>query len=256
MKKILPEVTKQEDSLSNEEVKTEEIKEEKQEREFTSLEQKMMAHGWDPDGELSAEDWIDNGFKVKQKKLDSVFNTVEKLKEKLEQQEKQAYAKAKAELEAQRIEAIEMADVERVRNIEKEIKAVVDPSVKEHIDAFTEKHKAWLTGTSYRDQEMQMVCGQRDKEIFAEGLPPDKHFEKLEAYMRGKYPDYFSEEPAPIQSAVEGKQPATAKVSHAKKKLTFDDLDKFQKQAALNLQRTRGVKIEDYIKRLQELDNR
>lgn len=252
-----PEVKKiDKDALLDDEVKIEEQQESEQEKQFTSLEKKMLAHGWDPDGELSAEDWIDNGFKVKQQKLDKVFSTVEKLKEKLDKQEKDAYAKARADLESQRIEAIEMADVERVQQIEKEIKSVVDPSVKEHIDAFTMKHHAWLNGVSYREQEMQLACGKRDKEIFAEGLPPDKHFEKLEAFMKGQYPEYFQEEPAPIQSAVEGKQPATTKVSHAKKKLTFDDLDPFQKRAALNLQKNRGIKIEDYIKRLQELDNR
>jgi hypothetical protein len=222
---------------------------------LSSFEKKMLEHGWKPDGELSAEEWIDNGFKVKNKKLDSLFQTVERLKDKLARQEQDIYARAKAELEAKRIEAIELADVERVKQIEDQTRQLLDPSVKEHADAFIMKHQAWFNGTSYRDQEMQLVCKSRDKELIEERLPPDKHFEKLEEFMKGKYPDYFKVDPDPIINAVEGKQQSAIKSSH-KKKITFDDLDEYQKNCARNLLKTRGISIDDYIKKLMELDNR
>src|SRR5579871_642722 len=96
------------DDLQNETISSN-IKDEKS-RDFTPFEQKMMKHGWNPEGELSAEDWIDNGFKVKNKKLDSLFYSVEHLKNKLEKQERDAHAKVKAELEKERIRAIQDAD--------------------------------------------------------------------------------------------------------------------------------------------------
>jgi hypothetical protein len=73
--------------------------------------------------------------------------------------------------------------------------------------------------------------------------------------MLKRYPNYFgvTEEPAPISNAVEGKQPLAVKQS-GKKKMTFDDLDEFQKKAALNLQKTRGISIEDYIKKMQNIE--
>lgn len=225
-------------------------------RQFSEFEQICMERGWDPNGTMNAREWDENGWKHKQKKVDSLFNTIEKLKNKLEQQERDAYAKARADLEAQRIEAIEMADVERVRQIEDQTKQLIDPSVKEHADAFITKHQAWWNGTSYRDREMQLVCRNKDDELRTNNLPPEEHFLKLEEYMKNKYSDYFKVEPTPIADAVEGKQPASVKTASNKKKLTFDDLDEFQKRAARNLQKTRGISIEDYIKRLTELDNR
>lgn len=240
-------------SLLNGDVKEQEP--EKINRELSAFEQKMINHGWNPEGELSAEDWIDNGFKVKNKKLDSLFSTIEKMKERYEMAEKDAYARAKADLEAQRIEAIEMADVKRVKEIERQSQELIDPSVKEHVDAFKTKHSAWLNGTSFREREMQMICGNKDQELFSMKLNPEQHFEQLESYMKEKYPDYFGLEPKPVPNAVAGGQPQAVKQT-AKKKMTFDDLDDFQKKAALNLQKSKGISIDDYIKRLIELDNR
>lgn len=224
-------------------------------REFTEFEIKMKNHGWDPEGKLSAEDWIDNGFKVKNKKLDSLFNSIETLKEKLVRQEKDAYAKARADLEAKRIAAIEEADLDTVRTIEQQQQVMVDPSVKEHVDAFVERNKAWLQGTTYRDQEMAAVVTVKDRNLVAEKLPPEEHFAQLEAYMKDKYPDYFNSDKP--MNAVEGKQNVAVKQSDkSKKKLSWDDLDEYQKKVAKNLQKSRGIKIEDYIKKLQELDNK
>lgn len=235
------------------EQKPESKPEKKKKEEYTEFEKKMMSHGWNPDRELSAEEWIDNGFKVKQKKLDNLYEAVESLKDKLAMQEKTAYARAKADLESKRIEAIEMADVERVKEIEKQSQSLIDPSVMEHANAFKMKHSAWLNGTSYREQEMQHVCRQRDNELMIEGLSPENHFLKLENYMKGKYADYFQTEPDLAPNPVVGKQQAAIK-SSSKKKITYDDLDEFQKKAAKTLQKTRGISIEDYIKRLAEIE--
>lgn len=223
------------------------------EKELSAFEQKMMNHGWKPDGELSAEDWIDNGFKVKNKKLDSLFQSVETLKEKLIRQERDAYAKAKADLEAQRIEAIEEADVKRVKQIEQQANQLTDPSVMEHLNAFKERNKAWMDGISYRDLEMQSIVRQKDQELANRALPADKHFEALENYMKGKFPDYFNSDPAPISNAVEGKQATVAKQPN-KSKLTFEDLDEFQKKAARNLKESTGMSYDDYIKQVIEMD--
>lgn len=224
-------------------------------RDFSEFEQICIERGWDPDGKMNAREWDEYGWKHKQKKVDSLFATIEKMKNRMEQQEREAYAKARADLEAKRIEAIEMADVERVKQIENQTKQLIDPSVKEHADEFIMKHKAWYQGTSFRDREMQLVCQNRDNELVSENLIPEEHFKKLDEFMMKKYPEYFKVEPEPISNSVEGKQPATVKISN-KKKLTFDDLDEFQKRAAKNLQKSKGISIEDYIKRLIELDKR
>lgn len=220
---------------------------------YTDFENKMMSHGWDPEGTLSAEDWIDNGFKIKNRKLDNLFSAVEELKTKMDKEKKDAYAQARADLEAERIAAIEEADLDKVKEIEKKQQTMVDPSVREYADAFTERNKTWLTGTSYKDMEMAAICGIKDKLLFEQKLPPKEHFAQLEAHMKEKYPEVYGLE-KPI-SSVEGGQKVAIKQSAVgdKKKLTWDDLDQFQKQACKNLENSGKMKREDYIKKLQEL---
>ncbi len=226
------------------------------EKPFTEFELKMKNHGWDPNGKLSAEDWIDNGFKVKNKKLDSLFNSIETLKEKLVRQEKDAYAQARADLEAKRIAAIEEADLVTVKEIEQQQKVMTDPSVREYADAFVERNKTWLQGTTYRDLEMSAVCGVKDRVLVNEKLSPEEHFNQLEAFIKEKYPDYFGLQQPLIANAVEGKQAVSIKSNNNNKKMGWDDLDEYQKRAAKNLQKSTGMKIEEYIKGLQQLDNR
>lgn len=221
-------------------------------KELSEFEQICVERGWDPEGEMDAKKWDENGWKIKQKKVDSLFDTIEKLKVKLEKQEKDAYAKARADLEAQRIEAIEMADVERVRQIEDQSKQLLDPSVKEHADAFITKHQAWFKGTSFRDREMQLVCQNKDYDLGNDKLAPEEHFKKLEEFMTVKYPEYFKVEPEPIPNAVEGKQSSTVK--NSKKKLTIDDLNDIQKEVAIRLQKSGKMTVEEYINKAVELN--
>lgn len=166
--------------------------EESQEKEHSEFEKICIDRGWDPNGELSAKDWDENGWKVKNKKLDSLFQTVEKLKNKLVRQEQESYERARAKLEAERIEAIEMADVQRVKEIEEHQKSLsLDPSVKEHIDAFITKHQTWLQGSSFTEREMQEVCKLKDTALINQKLPLEQHFQKLEEYMIERYPAFF-----------------------------------------------------------------
>ena len=222
-------------------------------RELNDLEKRMQAHGWNPDGELSALDWIDTGFKKKQEKIDRTYEKLERLIAKQEKSEKDAFAKAKAELEAKRIAAIEEADIDKVKEIEKQQQTMVDPSVREYADAFVERNKAWLNGTSYREMEMAAVCSAIDKDLLSQNLNPKEHFEQIEARVKEKYPDYFGIE-KPV-NAVEGRQQVSVKQA-GKKELTYDDLDEFQKRAAKNYARDHGKTVKDYIKRLQELERR
>lgn len=234
--------------IKKEEIDSQPQREEKGERQFSEFEQICLKRGWNPDGKMNALEWDENGWKVKQNKVDSLFATIDKLKNKMEQQEKDAYAKALADLEYKRVEAIEMADVERVKELEEQKKSLIDPSVKEHIDAFITKHQAWYKGTSFRDREMQLVCNNKDVELGVERLPPQEHFNKLEEFMKNKYPDYFVTEPLPAANAVEGGQSQAVK-SGTKKKVTFDDLDDIQKEVATRLHKSGKMTIEDYIKR-------
>lgn len=220
-------------------------------RELNDLEQRMQSHGWNPSGELSALDWIDSGFKIKNKKLDSAIDKLERMAQKQEQIEKDAYAKARADLEARRISAIEEADLDTVKDIEKQQHEMVDPSVREYADAFVDRNRTWLTGTEWRDKEMAAICSVKDRDLLDKKLPPKEHFEQLEAFVREKFPDYFGIE-KPISASVEGRQQATPK--HVEKtKLTYNDLDEFQKRAAKRYAKDFGKSTQDYINKLQEL---
>ena len=236
-----------------------EAKAEPVQAELNDFEQDQKAKGWNPDGPKSAEEWarakpLYDELKTRGKELKQLRRTVDELKEHMQKQEKVAYEKALKDLQAQRVEAIQSGDVERVQEIDK---AQADlPQVNDTPPAvidFQERHNEWLTSPSFEHMQMREWVTKRDNELAQYNLSPEEHMKTLEEHLHKQFPDKFGEaNPNPEQHipAVESGSGDNVAAKRGKKTFRFRDLDTYQKQAAKDFERLGVMAVEDYIKQL------
>ena len=144
------------DELPKEEIATEEVLvEEKAPKPLSAIEEMASNHGWNPEGEKGASEFVEyamtnlatRGKDVKdlKKSVDALLDLNAKQNE---AGKKEGYDKAMAELKAAKIEAIQQGDVEQVDSIDKEIASqqedyspIEDNQIPEAVNAFNEQHK-------------------------------------------------------------------------------------------------------------------
>lgn len=220
---------------------------------FSEFERKMMEKGWKPDGEKTAEQWLDDGFEIRGKRVDALYKTVDYLKAKLDRDEKLAHDRAVQELNAEKVRAIELSDVKRVSEIEAKQASMLDPSKRNLIAEFEQKHSDWLKGTSHQAQKMSDAAMDRFGKLLNSGLPMETQLESLENYMVGEFPDYFNKtkqiSDAPTM-AVEGGQSGVVASKGRKRSYSINDLSDDQRMIAKTLEKKGVMSIQDYIKDL------
>ncbi len=222
-------------------------------KELSEFESKMIEKGWDPSGEKTAEQWLDDGFEIRGKRVDSLYKTVDYLKNKMERDEKEAYQRALNSLKAEKVRAIELSDVNRVEEIERQQASMLDPNKQNLIVEFENRHSDWLKGTSHLAQKMSEAALNRFSILLNSGMTTDKQLESLENYMMGEFPEYFGKTQTSASQAVEGSQSPVVRTGKSKKSYSVHDLSDIQKNVAKTLERKGIMKVEDYIKDLVKL---
>lgn len=228
-----------------------------------SIEDLAAQYGWQSDGEKSAEEFVKvalDKFPDQSKKIKQLFRTVEELKEHMSKAETRAYEKAKAELDAQRKQAIYDGDVERVEALDKareDLKPAMQmeaPAQTLHpaIAEFEERNAAWLNGTSYEELKMQQWVEAHGAILGRKKLPVDEHMALLEDHVKKEFSNYFNNNEETIASPVAAsRENLTTPATRGKGKApTFNDLSQEQKQIARDFEKMGVMSIDNYIKDL------
>lgn len=217
---------------------------------LSEFEQKIMKMGWNPKGSKSAEEWLYYGFEDRGRKLSDLGKAVDSLKELTSKQEQIAMEKARAELREERRLAIARGDVAAVDQLDARTQNMQrqDEIGREYAD-FVGKHAAWFNDTSPTSLKMRKACMEMDAQLTALNLPPKKHFEAIDNYVKTEFSSYFEEEEPQHQrtNAVEGGKASVIKTNSSKRQYGFDDLDEAQKSVCRRLERTKVMNQKDYI---------
>jgi hypothetical protein len=226
----------------------------------SSMEDLASQYGWNKEGEKTAEEFIKvamDKFPKQSKKIDQLFRTVEEMKVHMSKAEKAAYERAKADIEAQRRQAIQQGDVDLVEELDKAkadlIPAMEVPEVHPAIADFEERNKEWLEGTSYEAMKMQKWVQEHGAILGKKRLPVEEHMAILEDHLKKEFPKFFAEtvEDDDIVSPVApARDTSDAKPAGKGKKFGFNDLTPAQKQIARDFEAVGFMKIDDYIKSL------
>lgn len=229
----------------------------------TSIEELASEYGWKADGEKSANEFVKlalEKFPDQSKKIKQLFRTVEELKDHMSKSEARAYEKAKAELDAQRKQAIYDGDVARVEALDKAREELApslstgEPTQHQAITEFEERNSSWLNGTSYEELKMQQWVEAHGAILGRKKLPVDEHMALLEEHVKKEFPSYFDnqEDDTEVSSPVSySRENVTQKSTKAKgKPPTFNDLTAEQKQIARDFEKMGVMSVENYIKDL------
>lgn len=219
-------------------------------KEYTSFEKKCMDAGWNPNGKKPAEDWALDGLSVRNEKITDLYKLHDNLKDLMSKQEQAIYDKAKAELVAERDNAIARGDVQSVKEIEKQEENLkIQTRIQSAVNSFINRNESWCKSNEPEHLEMQKEMKLMDMSLGPRGMSPEDHFAAIEVHLRNKFPEQFGEQPTKKRGqAVEG---GRATVSHdSKRKFTFDDLSPQQKQFANMYEKQKLMTKEKYIDEL------
>lgn len=235
------------------------VDEEEDEREFSDIEKEQMKVGWDPEGELSAEEYkarkplydekqkLKKALKTQNKNISELKNIVREMSASMKKSEAKGYEKALADLQSQRAEAFDEGDAERFNKVDAEyqkakldydrftetLKAEPENSV-DDVDPLVEDFKERNTWYGKTDS-LKHINMTKDAVAFNEELvrlnpniTVEEELERTEEFIRDKYNDYFNptNPNRSRPSTVSGSRPSR---SHADEP-TERDLSHFQKQ--------------------------
>jgi soluble cytochrome b562 len=225
------------------EIDIEELKVETEQKEESAAEEKVLSsteklaveHGWNPEGEKSAEEFIEfalDNLPERGKQLKRMQRTMDSLIEHNKKQEKIAYDRARQDLEQQRIVAIQHGDVESVRQIEQETQKL-HPVQETHaaVVEFQERNSKWLSGSSTEEKAMQAFAFGMDSMLVSEQLSPDDHMTKLQESLNEQFPDYF-EIKTKVRSPVAAGTGSNVSKEEHKSKFSVKDLSEQQRKIA------------------------
>lgn len=267
----MQEVVPQEPANELQEDAKEEIAEPPQEeaeiREFSGVEQLAQAHGWNPKGEKSAEEWIAvalDSHPKRGKELKELKKMVNDLVDLNKKQRKAGYDQALAELQQARNEAIVRGDVQSVNTLDQQIQAqqqeaqeLASPEVHPALLAFDDKHKDWINDSvSLKAHEMRNFIHQRAGELANSGMDPSEWVPILEKNLEEKFTDYFNPKQSnkvKMYPSVDRDESSGTAKSKSKAKFTFNDLSSDQKKIARQFERRGVMKTDEYIKQLIEI---
>lgn len=215
------------------------------------IEELARSHGWNPEGEKSADEFIafalDN-LPERGKQLKRMQKTMDALVQHNRNQEQIAYERALKELTEQKAQAISRGDAVAVMNIEQqanELKPVIEPSLA--VEEFQERNSTWLFGTSEEDKQMQAYTFGMDSVLMREKLDPDEHMERLEKAVREHFPEKFGIKP---RSPVESSEGSNVSNRPHKKTFSVSDLSAQQRQIAEEFEFYKIMTKEQYVKDL------
>lgn len=221
--------------------------------------------GWKADGELSAKEFIGREplyeeIKKRGKALKDAELAIESFQKIVKNQEQKAFTDAKKVLEEEREQAIKAGNVDRVNEVDlelkdKEVSNATNSKNDPQAQAFLTKYKSYLEGISYRDEQIREFVIERDNKLGAQSLSSEKHFEILEQDLHTKFPELISKDKSNEETNF---TPAVEGISHestgtAKGKVGFQDLNSDQKRCARYFERAGVMKIDAYIKELDSL---
>lgn len=223
--------------------------EQKEEREYTEVEQLALELDWDPKGRKDAKTFLKDGLKIRNEKITDLYKLSDNLKELMSKQEAAIYSKAKAELLAERDEAIARGDIQAVKNIEEQQSQMeLYNKIQAAKDEFIHRNAEWYNSNLPQHIKMQQAVAQADITIAQRRLPPEAHFAALEEYVKEEFPDYFGEPKKRAQVVESGR--STISTQSSKKKFTIDDLTPQQKQFAKMFAKQGIMTEEKYIDEL------
>ena len=218
-----------------------------------SVEELARSHGWNPEGEKTADEFIafalDN-LPERGKQLKRMQKTMDALVQHNRNQEQIAYDRAVRDLTAQKEQAISRGDVDAVRHIEQqtnELKPVTE--ISPAIADFQDKHSEWLFGTSAEDKQMQAYTFGMDSILMKENLSPEDHMDRLEEAVKEHFPDRFGIKPS-VRSPVESSVGSNVSNRTHKKTFGVNDLSAQQRQIAEEFEFYKIMTKEQYVKDL------
>lgn len=224
-------------------------------------EREAVKQGWKPDGPLDAGEFIRRGELLD--KISSLNKEIKQMRSAMEhqnkymtQQQELGYKKALEDLQARRVEAIHLGDVEQVTELDKQIKDVEaqkppttdmeNPIVRD----FKARHESWINDPSLEGEEMRQFVSERDMALVQYNLSPEEHIKIIEQDLRKKFPSRFAEKKqSPRDVSVETSTATPRKTG----KYSFDSLSATQKQVCRQFERKGIMTREEYVKQLKDL---
>lgn len=255
------EVEPQEEARAEEPEAVEEIEaveETVEEKVASGIEALAERHGWDPNKEKSAEEFVEYALKnlePRGKEIKELKSTLDELKSMMDKQQELGYKKAVEELKAQRLEAIRDGDVSEVDRLDVEIQknqSNIKDEQSAEVNSFLERNNSWIKDPSYRAQQIRDFAHKRDQELAAFNLNPHEHLKTIEADIKSEFKDYFHEEPAEVPT-VSVESSGSAVSGTRVKKTTFNDLSPEQKTICRQFERQGVMSADEYIKQLKEI---
>lgn len=232
------------------EVNVEEIVEEKKP---DTIEKLAKEHGWNPEGEKSADEYIEfalQNLPERGKQLKRMQKTMDALIDHNRKQEQIAYDKALKDLALQKHEAISRGDSASVQAIEQQAEQLKPvPVSSPAIIDFQERNADWLQSNSAEHKKMQAYTFGMDSILMAEKLSPEEHMEKLEEAVKEQFPDHFGIKHA-VRSPVEGGTGSNLATRNSKKTFSFSDLNEQQRKIAEEFEFYKIMTKEQYVKDL------
>lgn len=224
-----------------------------------------VAYGYDPEkGEKTPEDFIkyalDGRKKVreKNKEINEMRIVVDQLANDLKKQKEVAFNQAKAELEAQKQNAIQNGNYQEIKHLELQEKQLEkdqlsDPAREAIFEDFRMRNSDWIDGDSFADLEIQGYAETIEKALLRKNLSPSEHVARLEDAILAKFPDYFKSNKNNAID-VEPVQEDNNVVAKTKRKKTFtiNDLTDAQKLGAKYMSDRGHMTVEQYIEKLVE----
>lgn len=245
--------------------------EEKAVLEASPLEELAKKHGWNPNGEKSAEDFIAfalDKYPKRGKELKDLRKTVDHLVDLNKKQHQAGYEKAMVDLQNKRRDAIFRGDVAEVDMLDQQIQqqqqeaAQLDPAAGQQVHPalleFDARHKDWIAdNVSLTAHKMRNFAMMRGEELAKSGMDPVEWVDILEQNLQEEFPSYFNPKqvekvqmyPAVDQDTSSG----TVKQPRSKPKFSFNDLNADQQAIAKQFERRGVMKTDEYIKQLVEI---
>lgn len=189
------------------------------------IENLAKRYGWNPEGEKSAEDFIEFALKEvpeRGKELKKYKRTVDELKVHMQKQQEYAYKQAKEELEAQKRLAHDNNDAVAYHQLEQQEKQLqpVSAEILAAQEEFYDRNSDWNDIENLDTLEIRDWAAKRDFEIGRMGLSPKEHLERLEKEVRKKFSAYFGEPSKSRPQAVESDSYNSVAPDKSSKKIT------------------------------------
>ncbi len=243
-----------------------ESKREETREDLSPIEALAKSHGWKPDGERNAEEFIQfalDNFSPRGKEIKDLKATVDAMKSHMDKQKQLGYEQALSDLQRARQDAIIDGNVDEVNTLDQQIDqyehalAAEAPQQEFHPAAlnFMERHAEWMNDKdSLEAFEMRSFVQQRDAALAAlYPNDPEKHIQVLEKNLKEKFKDYFGKgEPNYYPSGDSDHTSGTAK-PRSNKKVGLQDLNPAQRMIAKQFEKRGVMTVDKYIQQLKDL---